>query len=198
MKASKNKRGRRPGTTDTRQTVLAAARARFASDGYANATIRKIAADADVDAALVMQFFGSKDELFAAAMSVPQRVMTQIDEVFAGPRRSLGDRLARTYLALWEDDADSAEPLMAMFRSAVTNAHAAEQLRGFIQSRFLKSATPLGGQPDAALRASLATVMLLGITIGRRVVKVPLLVDEDRETLVRLVAPALQKVLTGR
>ncbi len=55
-----------------------------------------------------------------------------------------------------------------------------------------------GDQPDATLRASLATVMLLGITIGRRLVKVQLLVDEDRENLVRVVAPALQAVLTGR
>jgi AcrR family transcriptional regulator len=48
------RRGRRPGASDSRQKVLNAARARFARDGYASATIRRIAADAGVDAALVM------------------------------------------------------------------------------------------------------------------------------------------------
>src|SRR5262245_18351681 len=51
----------------TRAAILAAARERFAADGYERATIRAIAADANIDPAMVMRYYGSKERLFAAA-----------------------------------------------------------------------------------------------------------------------------------
>ena len=62
------RRGRRPGTSSSRQAILDAARARFAEDGYAMTTIRKIATDAGVNPALIMQFFGSKEDLQLATI----------------------------------------------------------------------------------------------------------------------------------
>src|SRR5688572_9382073 len=69
--SSSRPRGRRPGASDTRDTILAAARERFAAHGYDRTRIRDVAADAGVDAALVHYFFKSKDGLFAAAMELP-------------------------------------------------------------------------------------------------------------------------------
>lgn len=84
------RRGRRPGASGTRQAILDAARARFSRDGYAAATIRKIAADAGVDATLVMHFFGSKDELFGAVMSITPNALSRIAGAFQGPEHSRG------------------------------------------------------------------------------------------------------------
>jgi hypothetical protein len=53
-----------------------------------------------------------------------------------------------------------------------------------------------GNAPDAALRAGLASSMLVGIVVGRRLVGVPILAEADTETLVAMVAPAIQSVLT--
>ena len=64
-------RGRRPGAPDTRAAVLAAARAAFAAKGFGGTTIRAVAADAGVDPALVHHYFGTKDDLFLAAMELP-------------------------------------------------------------------------------------------------------------------------------
>jgi hypothetical protein len=50
--------------------------------------------------------------------------------------------------------------------------------------------------PDAALRAGLASSMLVGLVVGRRLVGVPVLANADVETLARLTAPAIQSVLT--
>jgi AcrR family transcriptional regulator len=47
--------------------ILAAARERFAESGFERATIRAIAADANIDPSMVMRYFGNKDQLFAAA-----------------------------------------------------------------------------------------------------------------------------------
>ena len=51
----------------TKAVILAAARERFAESGFERATIRAIAADANIDPSMVMRYFGSKDRLFAAA-----------------------------------------------------------------------------------------------------------------------------------
>ena len=194
--AAKPRRGRRPGASNSRQRVLNAARARFAEDGYASATIRKIAADAGVDAALVMQFFGSKDELFAAVMSIPATALAGFREAFGGPVDGLGERVTRAYLDLWEGAPDDSEPLLAMLRSAITNKQAAEQLREFVQARLLEGiGSRLAQDPAAIVRAGLASTMLIGVVIGRRIVQVPVLVEQDHEALVRFLAPAIQAVL---
>src|ERR1700761_8209820 len=116
------RRGRRPGTSTTRQAILEAARARFASDGFAATTVRRIAADAGVNASLVMQFFRSKNELFAAVMSISPDALARFSTAFEGPDEHLGERVARAYLEAWEG-ADS-EPLMAMLRGAIANQQA--------------------------------------------------------------------------
>jgi AcrR family transcriptional regulator len=54
--------------SQTRADILSAARRRFAAEGYERTTLRAIAADVGVDAALVIRYFGSKQDLFAAAV----------------------------------------------------------------------------------------------------------------------------------
>jgi AcrR family transcriptional regulator len=191
------RRGRRPGTSTTRQAILDAARARFASDGFAATTIRRVAADAGVNPSLVIQFFTSKEELFAAVMSISPKSLARFNTVFDGPDEHLGERVVRAYLEVWEGVPEDSEPLMAMLRGAIVNEHAGAQLREFIQARLLEGmGTGPVDDPDAALRAGLASSMLVGLVIGRRLVGVPILANADVDTLVELTAPAIQSVLT--
>jgi AcrR family transcriptional regulator len=177
---------------------LNAARARFASDGFAATTVRRVAADAGVDASLVMQFFGSKNELFAAVMSISPEALARLSNAFEGPDETIGERVVRAYLGVWEGAPHDSEPLMAMLRGAIVNEQASAQLRDFIQARLLDG---IGSRrvyhDDATLRAGLASSMLVGLVIGRRIVGVPILTNTDTETLVALVAPAIQSVLTS-
>lgn len=193
------RRGRRPGPGSTRQAVLDAARARFARDGFAGTTIRRVATDAGVDASQVMQFFRSKDDLFAAVMAVPASALARFDTAFEGPDEHLGERVVRAYLGAWEGRAEESEPLMAMLRGAVTNEYACAQLRDFVQSRLVHG---IGGRgdggssgDDAMLRAGLAAAMLVGIVTSRRIIGVPVLVAADTEQLVATVGPAIQRML---
>jgi AcrR family transcriptional regulator len=191
------RRGRRPGTSTTRQAILDAARARFASDGFAATTIRRVAADAGVNPSLVMQFFTSKEELFAAVMSISPKSLARFGTVFDGPDDHLGERVLRAYLEVWEGVPEDSEPLMAMLRGAIANEQAGTQLREFIQARLLEGmGTGHLDDPDAALRAGLASSMLVGLVVGRRLVGVPILANANVEKLVRLTAPAIQSVLT--
>ncbi|MES3001843.1 MAG: TetR family transcriptional regulator [Pseudomonadota bacterium] len=188
------RRGRRPGPGSTRQAVLDAARARFASDGFVATTIRLIAADAQVDVSQVMQFFKSKDELFAAVMAVPASALQRFNTLYEGPDEHLGERVVRAFLTAWEGVPEESEPLMATLRGAIVNDQARGQLRDFIQAR-LQAGTVERHASDAALRAGLATSLLMGMVLCRRVIGVPVLVAVEPEELVALISPAIQTIL---
>ena len=68
---ARSARGRRPGAPDTRDQILESARGLFADRGFAGTTIRAVAAGAGVDPALVHHYFGTKDDLFVAALELP-------------------------------------------------------------------------------------------------------------------------------
>ena len=142
-----------------------------------------------------MQFFGSKDELFATVMAIPPSALHRFDTAFEGSGEHLGERVVRAYLQAWEGAAEESEPLMAMLRGAIVNQHANTQLRDFIQSRLVHGMDGRGD--DAILRAGLAAAMLVGIITSRRIIGVPALLAADTETLVRTVGPAIQQLLTG-
>jgi AcrR family transcriptional regulator len=190
-------KGRRPGTSTTRQAILDAARARFAQDGYASATIRKIAADAGVDASLVIQFFGTKDELFAAVMSISREALSRITSAFEGPEDTVGERVTRAFLDAWEGEPQDSEPLLAMLRGAISQHDAAAQLRDFIQARIAKGVSMRhDDDDDALLRVGLAASTLIGVIVSRRIAGVPALQDQDTESLIAVLAPAVQTILS--
>ncbi len=85
------------GDSGTREAIARGSRAQFAELGYHGATIRGIAAAAEVDPALVHHFYGTKEALFAAAMQlpvVPSEVLTAALRRPAGRRSLAGLRRA--------------------------------------------------------------------------------------------------------
>lgn len=192
------RRGRRAGSTNTRDAVLAAAKKSFATDGFAATTIRKVAKDAGVDPALVMQFYGSKDVLFAASLAVSADALNSMADAFEGPVDGLGLRVTRAFLGLWEQKSGDAEALMAMQRAAMSSEVAAAQLRDFVQYRLVEVVSPkIHGGPDAALRTGLASAMLVGVIVGRNILRIPAIADENQEEVIKLVGSAIQTILTG-
>ena len=192
------RRGRRGGSSNTRDAILAAAKKSFATDGFAATTIRKVAKDAGVDPALVMQFFGSKDVLFAASLAVSAEALDMMSNAYAGPVESLGVRVARSLIVLWEEGSGDSEALMAMQRAAMSSEVAAAQLRDYVQYRLVEVISPkLHGRSDAPLRAGLAASMLVGVVIGRNIVRIPAIAEQEQEVVIALVGAAIQQLLTG-
>jgi AcrR family transcriptional regulator len=190
------RQGRRPGSSGSRQVILEAARTRFAKDGYAGATIRKIATDSGVDASLVMQFFGSKEQLFTEVMSITPSALSRISAAFDGPPHALGERVTRAFLEVWDGDAQQSDPFLAMLRAAISNEQASAQLRDLIQARVVHDLA--AGDPELTVRVEMVSSMLIGVIVGRRIIHVDALVEQDRDSLVELIAPAVQAVLTSR
>src|SRR6185436_9868782 len=94
--------GRPPGTSDTRDRILASARELFARNGIDKTSIRAIASGAGVDAALVHHYFGTKQQLFAAAIHIPIDPMQVIGPLREVPVEELGSTLPSILLALWD------------------------------------------------------------------------------------------------
>ncbi|MFE8940115.1 TetR family transcriptional regulator [Streptomyces sp. NPDC007872] len=178
-----------------RERILAAARAQFAERGYDKASVRGIARAAGVDPALVHHYFGSKDEVFAAAVEVSFEPATVVPAIVSGPRDGIGERLARFFIGVWENPASRA-PLLAIVRSALTHEAAAAVLRTFVLRRLLERIAAELDVPDPKLRAELAASHMIGIAILRYVIRVEPLASADPEEIVAQVAPTLQRYLT--
>jgi AcrR family transcriptional regulator len=188
--------GRRPGAEDTRGRILDAARAAFGERGFDGATIRDIAARAGVDAALVHHYFGTKQQLFVAAMEMPVDFATAVPALLTGPEERLGERFVAFVLGLWERP--EVRPLLqGVVRSASTDAVAAAMLRRLLAEGPLLALTTALDRPDAAVRASLAGSQLIGLAFARLVVGVEPLASMDRDAVARAVGPSIQRYLTG-
>ncbi|HYQ67732.1 TetR family transcriptional regulator [Actinophytocola sp.] len=172
----------------TKDAILAAARERFAHDGYDRATIRAIARDADIDPAMVMRYFGSKEKLFATAAEFELR-LPDLAEV---PPEALGRRIAAHAVDRWDRD----ETLMALLRAAVTNPAAAERMREIFAAQ-LGPAVAKVAPDEAATRAGLVATQVLGLVLSRYVLGLPPIAAMDRDELVDWLAPTLQRYLTG-
>jgi len=188
--------GRRPGSSDTRDRILLAARAAFGELGFEAATIRGVAARAGVDPALVHHYFGTKQQLFVAAMEIPHDVAAVIPRALDGPLEELGLRIARFVLELW--DSPEMHPLMlGIVRSAATDPVAAGMFRQVLAEGPFLALARATDRPDADLRATLVGSQLVGLAMARYIVKVDPIASADREVLVRAIGPTLQRYLTG-
>ncbi|MGZ4640279.1 MAG: TetR/AcrR family transcriptional regulator [Actinomycetes bacterium] len=194
--AAKRGPGRRPGSVDTRSEILDAARTEFAGKGYDGASVRGIARAAAVDPALIHHYFGTKEQVFAAAMALPVDPGQVLPDMLAGDPAQLGERFARTFLGLWSHE-EFREPMLALLRSATTGERGAQLLREFVASAMLRRVVSAVDAPDAALRVTTAAAQLVGVVLLRYVIKVPAMVEASDEELVALVAPSLQRYFTG-
>jgi AcrR family transcriptional regulator len=191
----RRRRGPRGAVADTRGAVLAAARTRFAEHGYDGTKLRDVAADADVDVALVSYHFGSKDGLFAAAMALDVNPARLVEELTREGADGLGERLVRRLLTLL--DGDRGTPFVGLVRSAATNDRAAALLREFVQREVLGRLAAAIDAPQPELRAALCGSQMVGVVMARYVVGVEPMATAERETLVAALGPTLQRYLTG-
>jgi len=170
-----------------RDRILEAARQIFGREGYEHATIRAIAAEAQINASLVMRYYGSKEALFAAVADFRRTD----PKVYAGtPRSQLGEAIITRLIGLWKDPTIGATQ-RAMLRAAFTIESArAKWLRyGNEYAQLFETSM---SDPDAAGMLSLFGSQIIGLFITRHILKLPQVVDLPDETLTREVGRAVQ------
>jgi AcrR family transcriptional regulator len=189
--------GRRPGDTRSKAAIAEAARRQFGRAGYEATTIRAIADEAGVDPALVLYFFGSKEQLFAASVAWPFDPMTALPAVIGKDRGGVGQRLVGLMLETWDAE-DGRNPIVALLQAAMNQEAASRQLRTFLESEILGPLTAALGADRPDLRAGLVASQLIGLGITRHVLKIEPLASMDRDEVVALVGPLVQRSLTHR
>ncbi|MEW2219778.1 TetR family transcriptional regulator [Streptomyces sp. NPDC006990] len=174
----------------TRTAIVEAARERFAADGYERATIRAIARDAGIDPSMVMRYYGNKEGLFAAAVTVD----LDLPDLGALPREYVGHTLVAHFLGIWEGDGE----LTALLRVGATNEAGAQRMQRIFQEQLLPVVRGMHPGPEQApVRAALVASQLLGLGLTRYVLRLPPAVALDREEIVAWLGPTLQRYLTA-
>ncbi|WP_045741927.1 TetR/AcrR family transcriptional regulator [Actinoplanes rectilineatus] len=173
----------------TRRRILETARRLFAELGYERATIRGIAAAAEVDKSSILQYFGSKQQLFQAAVHwhAPIAEMTTDD-----PAQTV-QNLMHGMLSSWAADPDS--PMAVLLRTSMTSEEAAGLLRHHITTEIVDVIAATVDDPEARLRASLAGAMLMGIAAQRYLLRMPYIADAGLDDVLRLAGPAIREVI---
>jgi AcrR family transcriptional regulator len=176
----------RRSSVETKAVILAAARERFAESGFERATIRAIAADANIDPSMVMRYFGNKDQLFAAAadfdLDFPDLSGVEADQ--------LGAALVAHFMNRWERD----DALIVLLRSSTTNAEAAQRMQQIFAAQLMPEIANVNAA-EPARSAGLIATQMLGLALCRYVLKLPPVVAMSRDEVVSWLGPTCQRYL---
>lgn len=172
----------------TREAILSAARHLFAKQGYEATTVREVAERAQIDPAMVMRYFGSKDGLFAEAASVKLALPSSTDIDPA----DMGTAIAEHFLEIWEGEG-SKQGMSVLLRSAASNSYAAAKMREAFLAQVMPFITAIGESDSAPRRAGLVASQLLGLAMCRYVLKLPPVVALSRAEIVAALGPTLQR-----
>ncbi len=184
---------------------MRAAREEFAAHGYGAATIASIAGRAGCDPALVHYFFGTKRDLFDAAITLPydpgavllaalQGTGAQQDAAGSADRGGIGARLVEQILTSWETD-ENRLIMVALVRSAASEEDAREAVHDLIVRKALLPAVEVLGVPDAERRAVLIGSLLYGLMLVRHVVRMEPVASDSVQRLSEIIGPIWEHYL---
>jgi len=181
--------GRRPGRPDTRGEIVQVARQYFQEVGYAEASLRGIAARAGVDPSLVHHYFpGGKVELFAEALQFSRDPRLVVEEVAASGGGGAG--VVRGFLGLWERDQGG--DFVSIAQAMCTSPAIADAVREYLAERIW---TQKGDDNDAS-RALVAS-QLMGLAWVRYVLRLEPLSSAPVEEVADLIGPTLDRYMTA-
>jgi AcrR family transcriptional regulator len=175
-------------TDPARTAILRSARKAFAREPYDAVTLRGVAADAGVSAALIVKYFGAKEALFERVADFTEAAQL----LLAAPNERLGEHAVRTLIEYRrENDQDLLVRVVFAAGKGDERALIREHFRDQVTRAF---AARLTG-PDAELRAALITAQLLGLGALLAIDKTGPIATATPDTLAELYAPAIQDLI---
>jgi AcrR family transcriptional regulator len=194
--AERRRPGRPAGTSDTRERILASARELFAQNGIDKTSIRAVAAAAGVDPALVHHYYGTKQQLFAAAIHVPIDPMEVLGPLRDTPVDKLGYMLPKVLLPLW--DSELGKGFIATIRSLLAGSEVS-LIRSFLQEVIAVEVGPRVDNPPGTgmIRVQFVASQLVGVVMARYILELDPFKSLPVEQIAETIAPNLQRYLTG-
>lgn len=173
----------------TRSAILRSAQDEFAAVGYERATIRGIATKAAIDPAMVMRYYGSKEELFARAVEMD----LQLPDLRTVRRTQLGRTIVQLLLDRW----GASDALAVMMRAAMTNEVAAGRLESVFTDQVEVMIAAVVPADEVVDRAALVATQLVGLAVLRFVVRLEPVAQMDQAAIVARIGPTIQRYLTA-
>jgi AcrR family transcriptional regulator len=194
--AIRRRPGRPAGSSDTRERILASARELFARNGFDKTSIRAVAAGAGVDPALVHHYYGTKTQLFAAAIHIPIDPLQVLGPLRETPVEELGYKLPSILLALWDSEAGSA--FIAMLRSLLAGEEVT-LIRTFLQEVITVEVGSRVDNPPGSgpIRVQFVASQLVGVVMARYILELDPFKSLPIDQIAATIAPNLQRYLTG-
>jgi AcrR family transcriptional regulator len=188
--------GRPPGSSDTRDRILVSARELFARNGIDKTSIRAIASGAGVDSALVHHYFGTKQQLFAAAIHIPIDPMQVIGPMRKTPVEDLGLMLPSLLLPLWDSELGSG--FIATLRSLLAG-NEVSLVRSFLQEVISVEVGNRVDRPPGSgkIRVQFVASQLVGVVMARYILELEPFKSLPVQQIAETIAPNLQRYLTG-
>ena len=174
----------------TEATILEAARQLFAESGFERATIRAVAARAGIDPALVMQYYGSKEGLFAAAA----KWSGEHETVLGASKDQVPAAALRDMIEKFEGTGDR-EAAVALMRNCLTHSEASRIMRDEVMCHRVAGVARTIGGDDAELRAGLLGACMIGLGMARYLLEIPAVAGASREDVQRLMEPVLRALV---
>jgi AcrR family transcriptional regulator len=177
----------------TREAILQSALAAFSRHGYDGIGVREIARTAGVTAVLVNRYFGSKEELFAAAV---EAAFAERDNLVEGDSSTLAQRLTAVVMTKAEKDPERINVFFLLLRSA-PNPRAAEILRDSIAHHFERPLKASLRGPRAGERAAMILAVVSGLTLFREVLGSKALAEANAASLSGNLQSMFQRLIDG-
>jgi AcrR family transcriptional regulator len=188
--------GRPPGASDTREQILAGARELFSRNGFRSTSIRSVAASAGVDSALVHHYFGTKQQLFAAAIQMPVNPMKVLGPLREAPVDELGYKLPSLLLPVW--DSEAGVGFIATLRTILAD-NEVSLIRSFLQDVVTVEVGSRVDDPPGTgpIRVQFVASQLVGVVMARYILELNPFASLPAEQIAQTIAPNLQRYLTG-
>jgi AcrR family transcriptional regulator len=188
--------GRPAGSSDTRERILASARELFARNGFDKTSVRAVAAAANVDSALVHHYYGTKEQLFTAAIDIPIDPMAVFGPLREAPIEELGYTLPSLLLPLW--DSELGAGVIATIRSLLSGADVG-LVRSFMREVIVEEIAARVDNPPGTgiIRAEFVATQIAGVLMARYILQLQPFASLPVQQIAETIAPNLQRYLTG-
>jgi AcrR family transcriptional regulator len=195
-----NAGGRRRGPQgprgDVAVRILAAARRRFAADGFDGTAITAVASDAGVDAKVVRYYFRNKVELFEASLQLPPEFAAAAAAALAAPAAQRGQAIVSNLIRSWTDP-ELGLVLRSILLMAAHEKIAMAWVRVYFEDTLLAAVEGSLPDPERQLRAGLISTQLIGLAFSRYIFALRQTVAADDDVLIRTVGATIQRYLDG-
>ncbi len=146
---------------------------------------------------MINHHFGTKEQLFMAALESPVDPKDHIAAVLSGPREGVGERLVLRVLTVWDSPAGAAG--VAVLRTAMQHEWSAALVREFILNRAINPLLAgLGvSAEEASWRGNLVASQISGLILTRYLIKLEPIASTPHAVVARALGPTIQRYLTG-